>query len=64
MLAFLIFAPVMKKRLGLIAVCLGILLYALAFAFGWTSSNVVLLGAFVLVFVGTVAHVLITKHCD
>lgn len=51
----------MKKKLGLITVGLGLLLYALAFLFGWTSSNAVLLIALALVIGGTMLHVWLTR---
>lgn len=51
----------MKKKLGLISVGLGLLLYVLAFLFGWTSSNAVLLIALALVIGGTILHVKISK---
>lgn len=56
------FVAVMKKRLGLFAVGAGLLLYALAYLFGWTTSNAVLLTALALVLGGTVLHVAIAKH--
>lgn len=56
------FAGIMKQKFGLIAVCLGLLLYALAFLFGWTGSNALLFTALLLVLGGTLLHIWLVKH--
>ena len=52
------------KWIGMALVLAGALLLIVSYLTGWTSSNIVLIGGFLLVFVGVVLHVILTKSAE
>ena len=50
--------------MGMALVLAGALLLIVSYLTGWTSSNVVLICGFMLVFVGVVLHVMLTKSAE
>ncbi|MBQ8655869.1 MAG: hypothetical protein IJ527_02240 [Prevotella sp.] len=54
----------LKRYGGMALVLAGALLLAVSYLTGWTSSNLVLVGGFLLVFVGVILYVVLTKSTE
>ena len=54
----------LKRTVGMALVLAGALLLMVSYLVGWTSSNIVLACGFLLVFIGVVLHVILTKSAE
>ena len=51
----------LKQLIGVALVIIGALFLIVAYLLGWTSSNLVLLGGLLIIIIGVILHVKLTK---
>ncbi|MBR4728708.1 MAG: hypothetical protein IK075_00445 [Prevotella sp.] len=54
----------MKQLIGVALVMAGALFLIIAYLVGWTSSNLVLLSGLLIIIIGVILHVKLTKSSD
>lgn len=53
---------VFLKNLGLLLIVIGAILLILSYALGWVDNNLVNGGAFLLMIIGLIAHIILNKR--
>ena len=54
----------LKRLIGVALVIIGALFLIVAYLVGWTSSNLVLLSALLVIIIGIILHVKLTKSSE